>query len=56
MSPIVRLAALFRRHRMAGGWVDEHVAADVLIELGLDEDGNPLVVEPPPTSSNLGHG
>jgi hypothetical protein len=45
MNAVERLAELFRTARMAGGWTDEGVAALVLAELGLDEDGRPRTLE-----------
>jgi hypothetical protein len=46
MNALERVAEVLYRARVAGGWTDEHVAADVLIALGLDEDGKPI---PPST-------
>ena len=54
MTTHERITALLERARIAGGWIDEHVAAAVLKELGLDHHGEPVKTEP--TSSNLGHG
>lgn len=54
MSMLERIAAVLRQARVAGGWIDEDVAAAVLAEMGLDDDGDP--VDRAPTSPNLGHG
>jgi hypothetical protein len=47
MNALERIAELFRTARMAG-WTDEGVAALVLAELGLDENGSPIEREPQP--------
>jgi hypothetical protein len=54
MTVLERITAVLERARIAGGWIDEDVAAAVLAELGLDEDGEPI--DRAPTSPNLGHG
>jgi hypothetical protein len=54
MNALERITAVLRLARVAGGWIDEDVAAAVLAELGLDDDGEP--VDRAPTSPNLGHG
>lgn len=54
MTALERITAILERARVAGGWVDEDVAAAVLAELGLDDDGQP--VDRAPTSPNLEHG
>ena len=57
MNALERIAAILRRARIAGGWIDETVAEAVLEELGLDEDGDPVgPIDNAPTSPNLGHG
>jgi hypothetical protein len=54
MNVLGRITAILERARIAGGWIDDDVAAAVLAELGLDEDGKPI--DRAPTSANLGHG
>lgn len=54
MTLLERITAILERARFAGGWIDENVAAQVLAELGLDDDGEPI--DRAPTSPNLGHG
>lgn len=49
-----RVATVLERARVAGGWIDDIVAAAVLAELGLDDEGDPVALAP--TSPNLGHG
>lgn len=49
-----RITAVLERARIDGGWIDDIVALAVLKELGLDENGDPVVSEP--TSSEIGHG
>jgi hypothetical protein len=57
VNALERVTAVLERARVAGGWNDEHVAANVLQVLGLDEDGKPAAPsDTAPTSSNLGHG
>lgn len=56
MNTLERLTKLLHRARMVGGWDDEEVAAAVLRDLGLDDDGKPVPAEPSHTSSELGHG
>lgn len=51
-----RIASVFRRARVIGGWDDDNVAALVLKELGLDENGERIPIEPSHTSSEIGHG
>ena len=41
-------------YRVAGGWIDEIVAAAVLSELGLDENGNAVSPDPQPERSSDG--
>jgi hypothetical protein len=48
MNALDRLAELFRTARLVGGWTDEGLAALVLTELGLDDDGSPIEREPQP--------
>lgn len=55
MTALERVTAVLERHRIAGGWIDETVAVEVLKALGLDNDGCPTPGREP-TSSNLGHG
>jgi hypothetical protein len=45
VNALERVAAVLEEARIAGGWLDEAVAADVLKVLGLDNDGYP--VQPP---------
>jgi hypothetical protein len=54
VTTLDRITAILERARIAGGWIDEDVAREVLKELGLDEYGEPVRL--PPTSPNLGHG
>lgn len=54
MNALERITHVLERARVAGGWLDEDVAAAVLAALGLDDEGKP--VDRAPTSSNLGHG
>lgn len=54
MSVLERVTAILHRARVAGGWVDENVAATILAALGIDEDDEPQ--DPAPTSPNIGHG
>jgi hypothetical protein len=58
MTALERVAAVLEEARIAGGWTDEDVAADVLQALGLDEEtGQPIRInDRAPTSSNMGHG
>lgn len=42
MTLLERIAGVLERARVAGGWIDEDVAAQVLAELGLDDDGKPI--------------
>lgn len=56
MNALERITALLERARVDGGWLDDAVAAAVLKELGLDDDGQPVQAEPAHTSSELGHG
>jgi hypothetical protein len=42
MSALERITAILERARVAGGWIDEDVAARILAELGLDDDGAPV--------------
>jgi hypothetical protein len=56
MTALERISKLLHRSRMVGGWTDEAVAAAVLRELGLDDDGKPEAAEPSHTSSETGHG
>ena len=51
MTALDRVASVLSKARVAGGWIDEDVAALVLAELGLDDDG-----EPKHTSSEIEHG
>jgi hypothetical protein len=39
VTALDRIAALLHRARLDGGWTDEGVAALVLTELGLSDDG-----------------
>ena len=55
MNALQRVANILHRARVAGGWDDEYVAADILKELGLDENADPRAVEAH-TSSEIGHG
>lgn len=45
MTALERITAVFERRRVAGGWVDEDVAVEVLAALGLDNDGCPVPSE-----------
>jgi hypothetical protein len=45
MNTLERIARILERARVAGGWLDEDVAKQVLAELGLDDDGKPEVAE-----------
>lgn len=56
MTAFDRISELLYRARVAGGWIDEGVAAAVLKELGLDHNGNPVPRELAHTSSEIGHG
>ncbi len=58
MNALERITAIVERARIDGGWMDEDVAANVLAELGLDEDGRLVETlgRDRPTSSELGHG
>lgn len=56
MNALERISKLLHRARLAGGWSDEEVAAAVLAELGLDDDGKAVTSPPSHTSSDLGHG
>jgi hypothetical protein len=56
MNTLERIARILERARVAGGWLDEVVAAAVLRELGLDDDGKAEVADTSHTSSNLEHG
>lgn len=42
MNALDRVASMLERARVSGGWIDEDIAADVLKELDLDENGVPL--------------
>jgi hypothetical protein len=48
MTALERVAELLRNARVYGGWTDEGVAAMVLTELGLDDNGSPIKREPQP--------
>ncbi len=56
MNALDRVTAILERARVAGGWIDEEVARQVLNELGLDNDGYPIAPAPEHTSSEIGHG
>ena len=55
MTAFDRISELLFHARVAGGWIDEDVAAAVLKELGLDVNGDPIKREAH-TSSEIGHG
>lgn len=40
MNAIDRVTEILRKARIAGGWIDEDVAQDVLRTLGLDDNGS----------------
>jgi hypothetical protein len=42
MNALERVTAVLERARVAGGWLDDVVAAAVMAELGLDENGMPV--------------
>jgi hypothetical protein len=54
MTVLERITGVLERARVAGGWIDEDVARQVLAEFGVDDDGEPI--DRAPTSPNLGHG
>jgi hypothetical protein len=56
VTALDRVAAVLERARVAGGWLDEEVSADVLKELGLDLNGDRVPTEPLHISSENGHG
>lgn len=41
MTALERITAVLERARIAGGWIDEEVAKQVLNALGLDDNGAP---------------
>ena len=46
MNALERVTAVLERARVAGGWIDDVVAAEVLKELGLDDNGIPVDQSP----------
>lgn len=57
MTALERVTAILERARVAGGWTDEAVAAEVLDALGIWEDDKVIeLADREPTSSNIGHG
>lgn len=56
MTALDRVTRILERARVAGGWLDDEVAREVLDELGLDDEGKLKPPEPEPTSSEIGHG
>jgi hypothetical protein len=54
MTALDLVTGILYRARVAGGWIDDDVASQVLEALGIDEDSEPG--DPAPTSPNLGHG
>ncbi len=52
MTALERITAVLERARVAGGWVDEVVAAAVLSVLDLDENGNAVSCDPDPERSS----
>lgn len=54
MSALQSIATVLHRARVAGGWDDEEVAAQILRALNLDDEGKPR--ELVHTSSEIGHG
>lgn len=62
MTALERIAHILEVARIDGGWIDEAVAATILVALGLNADGEPVVrgggagSAHTPTSSNIEHG
>jgi len=54
VNALERITDLLKQARVAGGWIDEIVAAAVLSELGLDENGNAVSPDPQPERSSDG--
>lgn len=44
MTALERITAILEQARVAGGWVDDVVASQILAELGLDDEGKPIGV------------
>jgi hypothetical protein len=46
MTALERVTRVLERARVAGGWIDEDVAAAVLVALSLTDEGEPISREP----------
>lgn len=44
MNALDRITKVLRDARVGGGWLDENVAAKVLLTLGLDDDGHAIPI------------